>query len=213
MNLKKEYIDRLPVNLHWDPFTFVDKNIHYVNHDYKDILLEDLIKIDLRELYPNILVGLFNEGLICDRWKNDIERVKYFLKNRSDLKLLNVYEYQECRIHCNSLYVKIKSPLIVEYLHHVYTDLINEYKDDIIHIDVDMIICKRDIDVSSIPSIIYEKSEVEYFFIKGVKRYIIFSNGQLKMCWNGRDREKNDIEQLVKNEIRNRRLDKLGICV
>lgn len=209
MKLLKEYIDQLPTGLEWNPFDFVKKNIHWLNQSAKDVLLEDLIKIDFNSLYPNILVGLFNEGLLDIKFKQDIEKLQWFLERRGEIKRLSRDEYLKWRTFANSLYTKVKSPLVVEYLHLIYTDILKEHLEDIIYIDVDMIICKKDIDTSKIPTS-SEKSEVEYFYIENLKKYIIFTDGQLETKGHGRFTKK-DLLQLVKREIRTRRLDKLGI--
>lgn len=224
MKLLKQYIDQLPTDLKFDTFEFIKKNIHYLNEDCKDILLEDLVRIDFYNLYPNIILGLYNEGLIDTKWESDIKQLKSFLENVDELKrktkefigkpyddLQNsiLGSYKAGRIHANGLYAKIKSPLVVEYLHLIYTDIIEKYADDIVYIDVDMIICKKDIDISNIPAK-SEMSKVEYFYIENKKRYILFYNGQLET--KGRSKfNKEDLLQLVKSEIRQRRLNKIGI--
>lgn len=217
MNLIKEYIDKLPTNLEFDTFYFVSKNIFYLNQECKDILLEDLIRIDFNNLYPNIILGLYNEGLIDTKWKNDIKQLESFLENIDELKKKSLSPYPEDplsyrlgRIHANELYGKIKSPLVVEYLDLIYTDLIEKYRDDIVYIDVDMIICKNNIDISTIPSIRYEYSKLEYFYIESLRKYILFYNGQLETKGHSRF-SKVDLLQLVKSEIRQRRLNKIGI--
>lgn len=217
MRLLKEYIDKLPKGLEFDPFNFVSKNIHYLNQDCKDILLEDLIRIDFNNLYPNIILGLHNEGLIDSEWESDIKQLKLFLENINELKKKSLstdsedsMRYKLGRTHANTLYGKIKSPLVVEYLHLVYTDLIEKYGDDIVYIDVDIIICKKDIDITTIPSNRYEMSRIEYFYIENLKRYILFYNGQLETKGHSKFNEK-DLLQLVKSEIRQRRLNKLGV--
>lgn len=216
MKLIKEYIDKLPKDLKFDTFEFIKKNILYLNEDCKDILLEGLIRIDFNNLYPNIILGLYNEGLIDTKWKNDIKQLESFLENIDELKKKSLSPYPEDplsyklgRIHANELYGKIKSSLVVEYLHLIYTDIIEKYKDDIVYIDVDMIICKKDIDISNIPAK-SEMSKLEYFYIENKKRYILFYNGQLETKGHSKF-TKGDLLQLVKSEIRTRRLNKLGI--
>jgi hypothetical protein len=168
MKLLKQYIDKLPKDLKFDTFEFIKKNILYLNEDCKNVLIEDLIRIDFNNLYPNIILGLYNEGLIDTKWESDIKQLKSFLENVDELKRttkeLIGKPYDDLqdsilrsnilpgRIHANGLYGKIKSPLVVEYLHLIYTDIIEKYKDDIVYIDVDMIICKKDIDISNIPA-------------------------------------------------------------
>ena len=226
MKLLKGYIEQLPKETtHSDwKFSIVGKNIHWLNPNCKDILLEDLVRIDFNNLYPNIIVGLYNEGLIDKEWENDIRQLKSFLDNVDELKkktkefigkpyddLQNsiLGSYKAGRIHANSLYGKIKSPLVVEYLHLVYTDIIEKYGDDIVYIDCDMIICKRDIDISNIPTK-SEMSKLEYFYIESLKKYILFYNGQLETKGHSKF-TKEDLLQLVKGEIRQRRLNKLEV--
>lgn len=224
MKLLKGYIDQLPKDLKFDTFEFIKKNILYLNEDCKDILLEDLIRIDFNNLYPNIILGLYNEGLIDTKWKSDMEQLKSFLENVDELKrkakefIGKPYDdlqdsilksYKTGRIHANGLYAKIKSPLVAEYLHLVYTDIIEKYKDDIVYIDVDMIICKKDIDISNIPAK-SEISKLEYFYIESIKKYILFYNGQLETKGHSKFTNK-DLLKLIKSEIRTRRLNKIGI--
>lgn len=224
MKLLNQYIDKLPKDLEFDGYKFVCKNIFYLNEDYREILLEDLIRIDFNNLYPNIIVGLYNEGLIDTKWESDIKQLKSFLENIDELKRMTkefigkpyddfqnsiLSSYKSGRVHANGLYAKIKSPLVVEYLHLIYTDLIEKYKDDIVYIDVDMIICKKDIDISKIPAK-SEISKVEYFYIESIKKYILFYNGQLETKGHSNFTNK-DLLQLIKSEIRTRRLNKIGI--
>jgi hypothetical protein len=216
MKLLEQYISQLPketTNSDWK-FSVVGKNILWLNSDCKDILLEDLVRIDFNNLYPNIIVGLYNEGLIDTKWESDINQLKLFLENIEKWKKMSTdvdhLVYKIGRTHANLLYGKIKSSLIDEYLHLVYTDLIEKYRDDIVYIDVDMIICKSDIDISTIPSIRYEVSKLEYFYIESLKKYIIFANGQLETKGHSKFTNK-DLLQLVKSEIRQHRLNKIGI--
>lgn len=225
MKLIMEYVEKLPTDLVWNPYDFVSKNIHYLNPNCKDILLEDLVKIDFCNLYPHIILGLHNEGLIDKKWEADIKQLESFLENIKELKKVTIefigkpYDqlqhsilgsYKEGRIHANGLYGKIKSPLVVEYLHQVYSDLIEKCGDDIVYIDVDIIICKRDIDLTTIPSPKFDRSKVEYFYIENLKKYILFSNGQLETKGHSKF-TKGDLVELIKSEIRNRRLNKLEI--
>lgn len=216
MKLLEQYISQLPketTNSDWK-FSVVGKNILWLNPNCKDILLEDLVRIDFNNLYPNIIVGLYNEGLIDTKWESDINQLKSFLENIEKWEKMSTdvdhLVYKTGRTHANLLYGKIKSSLIDEYLHQVYTDLIEKYRNDIVYIDVDMIICKRDIDISTIPSLRYEVSKLEYFYIESLKKYIIFANGQLETKGHSKFTNK-DLLQLVKSEIRTRRLNKIGI--
>ena len=213
MKLLREYIGKLPTDLNFDTF---EKNIHYLNPNCKNILLEDLIRIDFNNLYPSIILGLYNEGLIDTNFDSDMKKLKSFLENIEELKKKSQPPYPEDplsyklgRIHSNELYGKIKSPLVVEYLLFIYSDIIKECSEDIVYIDVDMIICKKDIDISKIPAK-SEVSKIEYFYIENLKKYITFANGQLETRGHSKFTNE-DLLQLIKREIRNRRLNKLGI--
>jgi hypothetical protein len=93
VKVRKEYIDKLrqlnEEDLVFDIFKIIQKNILFINPCYKEVLLEDVTRIDFTSLYPNLLISLFDEGLIDEKWKEDIDRVRWFLKNRKDLKRLS----------------------------------------------------------------------------------------------------------------------------
>jgi hypothetical protein len=207
LNIIKECKD-----LEFDPFTHIKKNILYVNDEYKDILLDDLIKVDINSLYPNILIGLFNEGLIDKKWETDINKTEWFLKNRSKLKLGDNNDYLKYKIHTNSLYSKIRTPLVVEYLHLFYSDLIEKYKNDIIYIDVDLIILKDGVNIDkdlNLMNFNFSKSKVDNFYFTNKKRYVIYSEGVLEHRGFKDDINKKNLLQDIKSEIRNKRLNKI----
>ena len=130
MKLRPDYIERIKKleDLKFNNFLIKDKNIHHISNHARGNLYDNITRIDFNALYPNILIGLFNEGLLNEKWKNDINKVKWFLENRSDLKLLSPDEYGKWKIHCNSLYIKIKSPYVVEYMNIFYSELIEKYE-------------------------------------------------------------------------------------
>jgi hypothetical protein len=213
MKLLEKYLDIIKdkdLEFNYENF----KKVIYLNQNHKESILENLIRYDISSLYPNIIIGLYDKGLIEKKWKEDIDRVRWFLKNRSQLKSLpKSNEYEKWKIHCNSIYGKIKSPLVVEYLGCFYKDIIEKYN-DIIYIDVDMIIIKQDCDIElelQVMNFDFDKSPVEYFYIENLKRYIIFSEGEFthKGFRSGVKRE--ELINVIKSEIRNKRIDKLFI--
>ena len=145
MKLNESYVKRLKEldNPKFQSF-ITDKKICYLPDNNRGRLYENITRIDFNSLYANIQIGLFNEGLIGKEWTDDIDRVKWFLKNRKELKLLPSGEYEKWKIHCNSLYDKIKSPYVVEYVDMFYTDLIQKCGDLIIYNDVDVLYLKID---------------------------------------------------------------------
>ena len=221
MILRKDYIDRIKKleNLKFNNWLIKDKLIHYLGDFSRGNLYEDLTKIDFNSLYPTILIGLFEAGLIDEKWKEDIERVEWFLKNRSELKLLSPNEYQQWKIHCNSLYMKIKSPYVVEYLNIYYSDLLEKYGDRIIYIDVDLLILnikKSDFQTKEIiPELKYfnyDVTFVNYFYAEELKRYIEQEeSGTINVKGYRDETKKENLLNLIKTEIRRRKLDNLGI--
>ena len=221
MILRKDYIDRTKKleNLQFNNWIIKDKLIHYLGDFSKGNLYEDLTKIDFNTLYPTILIGLFEAGLIDENWKEDIERVEWFLKNRSELKLLSPNEYQQWKIHCNSLYMKIKSPYVVEYLNIYYSDLLEKYGDRIIYIDVDLLmlnIKKSDFQTKEIipelKDFNYDVTFVNYFYAEDLKRYIEQEeSGTINVKGYRDETKKENLLNLIKREIRRRKLDNLGI--
>ena len=221
MILRKDYIDRTKKleNLQFNNWIIKDKLIHYLGDFSKGNLYEDLTKIDFNTLYPTILIGLFEAGLIDENWKEDIERVEWFLKNRSELKLLSPNEYQQWKIHCNSLYMKIKSPYVVEYLNIYYSDLLEKYGDRIIYIDVDLLmlnIKKSDFQTKEIipelKDFNYDVTFVNYFYAEDLKRYIEQEeSGTINVKGYRDENKKQNLLNLIKREIRRRKLDNLGI--
>jgi hypothetical protein len=199
-------------DLEFDPFDHIKKNILYVNDEYKDILLDDLIKVDINSLYPNILIGLFNEGLIDKKWEKDINKTEWFLKNKINLKIADKDNYLKYKIHTNLLYSKIRTPLVVEYLHLFYSDLIEKYKNDIIYIDVDMIILKDGVNIDKdleLMNFNFSKSKVDNFYFTSKKRYVIYSEGLLEHRGFEDNINKKNLLQDIKSEIRNKRLNKI----
>lgn len=221
MILRKDYIDRIKKleNLQFNNWLIKDKLIHYLGDFSRGNLYENVTKIDFNALYLTILIGLFEAGLIDENWKEDIERVEWFLKNRSELKLLSPNEYQQWKIHCNSLYMKIKSPYVVEYLNIYYSDLLEKYGDRIIYIDVDLLmlnIKKSDFQTKEIipelKDFNYDVTFVNYFYAEELKRYIEQEeSGTINVKGYRDETKKENLLNLIKTEIRRRKLDNLGI--
>ena len=219
MKLRPDYIERIKKleTLKFNNFLIKDKNIHHISNHARGNLYDNITRIDFNALYPNILIGLFDEGLLNEKWKNDINKVKWFLENRSD-KRLSPDEYEKWKIHCNSLYIKIKSPYVVEYMNIFYSELIEKYGDLIIYIDVDRIYFKLSKEEFQIKTNIEELNDfnyyvefINYFYAEELKKYIEQDSfGQLA-CSGFKEPNKTNLENLIKREIRRRKLDNLGI--
>ena len=213
MILKKEYITKLKDIIYFMPIS--QSSIFHLSDNSKDNLYENITRIDFNSLYANIQIGLLNEGLIDEKWKGDIERVQWFIKNRADLKRLSQVEYQKWKIHCNSLHDKIKSPYVVEYLDMFYTDLIQKYGDLIIHTDVDILylnINKGDKLISEINDFSYDIQYINYFYIEERLRYIEQEESGTTNFGRRCDISKKDyLYGIIKRFNRKRKLEELGI--
>lgn len=224
MNLNESYIKKLKeldLKFHRSGFSLSDhKNISHIKDDYLGQLFENITKIEFSALYPNIQIGLFYEGLIGNEWQEDIERVQWFLKNRKELKKLPSGEYQRWKVHCNSLYMKIKSPYVVEYMNMFYKDLQEKYK-EVIYNNIDVLylnISKSNTPISDqIPELKYfeyDSAPINYFYSESLGNYVEqdeFGNIHTADYKINHDYKRDNLINLIKREIRRRKLEKLGI--
>jgi hypothetical protein len=221
MKLNQDYVKRLKEldNPKFQSF-ILDKKICYLPDNNIGILYENITRIDLNSLYVYIQIGLFNEGLIGKEWEDDIDRVKWFLKNRKELKSLPTSEYQRWKVHCNSLYMKIKSPYVVEYVDMFYIDLIQKYGDLVIYNDVDSLYLKIDKIsfqtkewINELKDFIYDVQFINYLYIEDRKKYIEQEeSGNINIRGFRDENKKENLLNIIKREIRRRKLDNLGIC-
>ena len=221
MKLNQDYVNRLRdlKDIKFGEYFIWDKKIINLPDSYKAILFENITRIDFISLYSYLQIELFNEGLIDDKWKDDIERVKWFLKNRVDLKLLSPDEYLKWKYHCNSLYMKIKSPYVVEYVDMFYNDLLEKYGDLIIYNDVDSLYLNIDKVsfqtkewISELKDFNYDIQFINYFYIENLKRYIEQEeSGKINVKGYRDETKKENLLNIIKTEIRRRKLENLGI--
>ena len=220
MKLNQDYVKRLKEldNPKFQSF-IVDKKICYLPDNNRGILYENITRIDFNSLYTNIQIGLFKEGLISKEWKEDIERVQWFLKNRKELKSLPSSEYEKWKIFSNSLYMKIKSPYVVEYVDMFYTDLIEKYGDLIIYNDVDDLYLKIDKVsfqskewITELKDFKYDVEFINYLYLEDRKKYIEQEeSGQINTKGFRDENVKQNLLNIIKREVRRRKLENLGI--
>jgi len=220
MKLNESYVNCLKEldNPKFQSF-IVDKKICYLPDNNRGKLYENITRIDFNSLYTNIQIGLFNEGLIGKEWKDDIDRVKWFLKNRKELKLLPSGEYEKWKIHCNSLYGKIKSSYVVEYVDMFYTDLIQKYGDLIIYNDVDALYLKIDKVsfeskewITELKDFKYDIQFINYLYLEDKKKYIEQEeSGNINTKGFRDENKKQNLLNIIKREVRRRKLENLGI--
>ena len=220
MKLNESYVNCLKEldNPKFQSF-IVDKKICYLPDNNRGKLYENITRIDFNSLYANIQIGLFNEGLIGKEWKDDIDRVKWFLKNRKELKSLPSGEYEKWKIHCNSLYDKIKSPYVVEYVDMFYTDLIEKYGDLIIYNDVDILYLKIDKVsfeskewITELKDFKYDVEFINYLYLENRKKYVEQKeSGNINTKGFRDENKKQNLLNIIKREVRRRKLENLGL--
>jgi hypothetical protein len=220
MKLNESYVERLKEldNPNFQSF-ITDKKICYLPDNNLGRLYENITRINFNSFYTNIQIGLFNEGLIGKEWKEDIERVQWFLKNRKELKSLQSGEYEKWKIFSNSLYMKIKSPYVVEYVDMFYTDLIEKYGDFIIYNDVDDLYLKIDKSsfqskewITELKDFKYDVEFINYLYLEDRKKYIEQEeSGQINTKGFRDENVKQNLLNLIKREVRRRKLENLGI--
>ena len=188
----------------------------WINEDYKEILLEDVSILNFTSLYCNIIIGLYDYGYLDNKESNNIERIRYFLQNRENIKNENIIYTQE-KLFANSYYVYLyqkynkTARLVIEFLWLFYNDFIKENKDNLVYIDVDMIVYINDIKMDIGLEFFLEKCE--FFQINSKKRYITCIDGVYEL--HGYHRNKTTKENIKLDEIKSkiiskRREDKLN---
>ena len=165
----------------------------YVNEDNSLNWLHDVKKIEFNSLYPLTIVKLLKENKI----KINIEELGllyiFLVENKDEIikkikphNNKNIYRLYKYLINSfygliisNDKYYVDKPKLITHYLSDFYNNLINNYKDDIIYIDVDMFIIKKynnDImNQMKFLDIPFDIVDVKKLYIINKKRYAMFS--------------------------------------
>jgi hypothetical protein len=216
MKLNKSYV-KLLKDLDNHKFEYFDKC--YLPDNNRDKLYENITRIDFNSLYANIQIGLFDEGLIGKEWKDDIDRVKWFLKNRKELKSLKPDEYQKSKVHCNSLYMKTKSPYVIKYVDMFYKDLIQKYANlviysnvDVLYLNIDKISFQTKECVVELKDFSYDIQFIKYLYIDDKRKYIEQEeSGNINTEGLSDENKKQNLLNIFKREVRKIKLEKLGI--
>jgi hypothetical protein len=222
MKLNQDYVKRLKElkDPQFDRYSIRGKKILNIPDISRGMLYENITKINFISLYTYIQIGLFNEGLIDEKWKADIDKVKWFLENRGDLfGVISANEYNELKIFTNSLYLKIRSPYVTEYMDMFYTDLIEKYGDLIVYNDVDDLYLKIDKVsfqskewITELKDFKHDVEFINYFYAEELKKYIEQEeSGQINTKGFRDENKKQNLLSIIKREIRRRKLDNLGI--
>lgn len=216
MNLNEKYTNNLII-----PDRLSMKGgVCRINEDTKGILIEEVTKVEFNSLYPNLLVRLHEEGVLkrlgISIDPHVVHTVGFFLKNRYAIKS-NIEEYNKYRTWVNSIYIKDVKDQAYQ-LFDVYYQYTNQYYNDIqdlnkytwLYTDTDvMYFAGRDV---VIPDIELPRTEdiVELLYIEGKKKYIEYTNGFKVKGYPSRH-QPNDIISMMRQKIRERKLDSIGI--
>lgn len=186
-------------------------NSKYLNINYQSKIIKDVKLIKIDQLHPNILVQMYEEGLLNKMNTSDIERIKSYINDERDGYLFTSF--------FGTLYIRNPeiSQLVLAYIESFYDDLKKELipmnlSDDLIYYDVDRIILKNltktVLDKIDSLNIKYRIVDVEYIWIDRIKKYIYLVDGEFSM--RGFEKEFIDIR---KNILNQRRQDRLEILV
>jgi len=218
IKLNKHYVEEIKSLNITNVYNIISgSNLVYLNDFSRGKLYENLTQIDFNLLFPSLLIALFEEKLIEPKFKEDISKLKWFMENRKELKTNFIDEYQKWKIFSNSLYSKIKSPYIIQYLNLFYSDLINNYNDKILYIDIDLIIlnCSKSefqtkVFIPELNDFSYDIKSIDYFYAEDLKKYIKQDEGEItSKGFKGAKME--TIQAFIKSEMRRRKLEKLNI--
>lgn len=218
MKLIEKYKDRIDAYFQG----YIPGGFCWLNEDYKEILLENVNILNFTSLYPNIIVGLYDSGYIKEEESSNINRIRYFLENKNEIKKENIVYIQE-KTFINSyfgyLYKKydnLYTGLITKYMDIFYTDFVKENSNNLVYIDVDMIVYINDIKMDIGLEFFLEKCE--FFQINSKKRYVSFINNTFKVIgYNHRsnkiktkgDIKVDEIKNKIISNIREKKLNKI----
>lgn len=192
---------------------------NWINTNYKDVIIENLQVTEFDLMYPHIMFLLHDEGLIDI--KNESDKLKWFFKNRKDLKLISNNstnsEYHKWKVLVNSLYGQFgkqhSSPLIhglmSKYLYELYDEILENNQHNIVYIDTDLIISVNNTNLLDCP-LPYSTDNLTLGVFKEKKRYVVYDGRDIKV--KGYPvRQHEEVKREVQSKVRQFQLEKLGI--
>lgn len=156
---------------------------YFLDENLKGITIKDVFCYEIESMYPTIFSLLHENKLIQ---LPEIGEVNLFLKNKNYLRENNKAEYERLKIISNSLYTKLHfstehksyNQLLLKYAEILYQDLIKSYQEDLIFINVDRIITRKEIILDS--NFNYQKYNFDYFLMMNEFHYIYLHEGKIK---------------------------------
>ena len=205
-----------------EPITYTG-GFCWANDVFIDKILEDVNTLDYVSLYPNIVVMLYDEGFVDKSESENIEKIRYFLNNRKDLKL-DIAKYSDYKTFVNAYFgylnnrnIKINSELskglIISALICYYTKLLYEetleINQNIIYIDTDRIFYIGDINLGDI-DLESTKNRFDVLIMKQKKRYVAYDGHNITMK-GVHKMKREEVENQMRSIIRNKKLNELGL--
>lgn len=207
----------------------------WINDSIKSKIAEDIVITEYTNLYPHIIIDLFDNGFLPETESENISRIKFILENKEFLTL-KIQEdeqirqnWREAKQFINSYYGKLGNPFdmvnskisshdpnsgimairrLQKYLEIVYSNILSN-NTSILYIDTDIIFSKGDINMDfSFDGIPYTKRNIDILVIENMKKYFYYDNGILEKR-GSIDVDKYSTE--IISIMRNRRLDNIGI--
>lgn len=152
----------------------------WFNAEHINVPLSNLVKINLLSLYPKLILSFYDIGLFQLINKEDIERIRNFYKNRSELKL-DSNKYYEEKIWLNSfLFSHVASHdfkyVIDAYMYGFIMDLIDKTKGKVVFYNVDEIVMlENEFNFESFldPLFDYEVERFDRGYFKDIRNYVL----------------------------------------
>lgn len=152
----------------------------WLNAEHINVPLSNLVKINILSLYPKLILSFYDIGLFQLINKEDIERIRNFYKNRSELKL-DSNKYYEEKIWLNSfLFSHVASHdfkyVIDAYMYGFIMDLIDKTKGKVVFYNVDEIVMlENEFNFESFlePLFDYEVERFDRGYFKDIRNYAL----------------------------------------
>ena len=211
MNLIKKYKDNLKVKLTDDTSTY-KSGVVILNVD--SYVISGVTRIEFEKLYPNLLVSMYDEGIInhLKISKDIIGKIKLYIDGDASLR-----EYS------NSIWIKelrAVTPILFDafyqYMIQYYTDIIKVNK-NLIYIDTDMMFFEGIPDLLDI-NIPYITKNIDHIIFKGLKRYGFVIDNEISLrgfhpyirqTGYKLDSHQNEIRSSLETIIRDKKLESI----
>lgn len=203
-----------------------------LHSDVKEILIEGVVQISFNRLYPNMLVDFYNEGMLDDvdsKFDKVILPIIKRIGRGSDISrnkwvsIENQDEWMEHKKWVNSIwinelrgYTNYIFDMFSQYLTMYYSDIIKNNRYSWLYIDTDTMYFTKSENIKihdiGIPLVTTEQDNIDLIVFEKEKRFVSYSDKDLLKVRGYHPKDKHTptmIMNLIKEKIRERRLDKI----